>query len=140
MAFFLISSMVLDLLNQLQIFWQVYIFDRIARAFNRSGAAWAVALDISKAFNRVWHTGFLHKLICYGISDQIFGLISSFLINRGLWVVLDGKASREYPVNAAVPQGSIIGLTLFLLYINELPDDVVCNIASYICWWYYSLL
>ena len=103
--------------------------DRIARAFNRSGAT--LALDISKAFDRVWHAGLLHKLKSYGISGQIFGLISSFLSNRWLRVILDGKSSQEYPVNAGVPQGSILGPTLFLLYINDLPDDVICNIAIY---------
>ena len=55
---------------------------RIARAFNRSGATPAAALDISKAPDRVWHTGLLHKLKSYGLSGQIFGLISSFLSNR----------------------------------------------------------
>ena len=105
--------------------------DRIARAFNRSGATRAVALDISKAFDRVWHAGLLHKLKSYGISGQIFGLISSFLSNRRLRVVPDGKSSQEYPGNAGVLQGSILGSTLFLLYINELPDDVICNIAIY---------
>ena len=107
------------------------VSDRIARAFNRSGATQTVALDISKAFDRVWHTGLLHKLKSYGISGQIFGLISSFLSNRRLRVVLDGKSSQEYPVNAGFPQGSILGRTLFLLYINDLPDDVICDIAIY---------
>ena len=107
------------------------VSDRIGRAFNRSGAARAVAFDISRAFDRIWHAGLLHKLKSYGISDQIFGLISSFLSNRRLRVVLDGKSSQEYPVNAGVPQGSILGPTLFLLYINNLPDDVICNIAIY---------
>ena len=46
---------------------------RIARAFTRSGATQAIALNISKAFNRVWHTGLLHKLKSYGISGHIFG-------------------------------------------------------------------
>ena len=74
---------------------------------------------------------FFNKLKSYGISRQIFGHISSFLSNKRLRVVLDGKSSQEYPVNAGVPQGSILGPTLLLLYINDLPDDVICNIAIY---------
>ena len=65
------------------------VSDTIAKSFNKSGATRAVALDISKAFDRVWHAGLLHKLKSYGISGQIFGLISSFLRNRQLQVVLD---------------------------------------------------
>ena len=107
------------------------VSDRIARAFNRSGATRPVALDICKAFDRVWHAGLLHQLKSYGISGQIFGLVSSFLSNRWLQVVLDGKSSQEYPVNAGVPEGSILGPTPSLLYINDLPDDVICNIAIY---------
>ena len=118
--------MVLGLLDQLTV-----VSDRITRAFNRPGATWAVALDISKAFDRVWYAGLLHKLRSCGNSGQIFGLVSSFLSNRQLQVVLDGKSSQEYPVNAGVPQGSILGPTLFLLYINDLADDVICNIAIY---------
>ena len=60
------------------------VSERIARAFNRSGATRAVALDISKVFDRVWHAGLLHRLNSYGISGQIFGLISSFHSNRRL--------------------------------------------------------
>ena len=103
------------------------VTDRIARAFNRSGAT----LDISKAFDRIWFTGLLHKLKPYASLGQIFCLISSFFSNRRLRVVLDGKSSQQYSVNAGVPQGFIFGPKLFLLYINHLPDDVICDIAIY---------
>ena len=79
------------------------VSDRIARAFNRSGATRTVALDISKAFDRVWNSGLLHKLKYYGISGQIFGLISFIRSNRRLRMVLDEESSPEYPVNAGVP-------------------------------------
>ena len=60
-----------------------------------------------------------------------FGLILSFLSNRRLQVVLDGKPSPEYPGNVGVHQDSVLGTKLFLIYINDLPDDFICNIAIY---------
>ena len=103
------------------------VSDRVARAFNWSGLLELLHL----IYPRFLTSDLLHKLKSYGISGQIFSLISSFLSNRRLRVVLDGKSSQEYPVNVGVPQGSILGPTLFLLYINDLPDDVICDIAIY---------
>ena len=77
MAFSVISSMVLDLLDQLQIF--SVTFDRIARAFNRSGATRTLALHISKAFDRVWHAGLLHNLALF----LLFSVIDGF---KWLWM------------------------------------------------------
>ena len=106
------------------------VSDRTARAFDRSGATRAVALDISEAFDRVWYAGLLHKLKSYGISFEIFGLIS-FVSNRQLQVVLDGKSPQESPVILGVLQGSILGPALFVIFINVLPGDIICNIAIY---------
>ena len=122
--------MVLGLLDQLQTFLQLCLIELLG-LFNRSGATQGVALNIYQAFDRVWHADLLHKLTFYGISGQTIGLISSFLSNRWRRVVVDGKSSQEYPVNAGVLQGSIFGPTPFLLYINDFPDDVICDIAIY---------
>ena len=67
---------------------------------------------IAGAFDRVWHAGLLHKLKSYGISGQIFVLISSFLSNKTFRVVLDGKSSQEYPVYAGVARSFILGPTM----------------------------
>ena len=101
---------------------------RIGRAFNRSKA---VALDISKVFDWVWDVGLCQKPKSYGIFGQIFNVFSSFLIKRRLRVIQDENYSQEYPLNAEVPQGSIVGPALLLLYINDLFDDVICNITIY---------
>ena len=84
-----------------------------------------------KASGRVWHAGLLHRLKPSEISGQMFDPISSFFSNRKLHVVLDGKSPQENPVNVEVPQGSILGPTLFLLYLNGLSDEVICNIAIF---------
>ena len=94
-----------------------------------SGASRTVAIDISKVFDRVWHVD-LHKLKPYGVSGQVCGLISSFLSNRQFQVVLDGKSSQKYPVNAGGPQSPILSSTIFLLYIDDLPDDVIPHIKA----------
>ena len=84
------SFKVSALLDQLQVLKVVP--DSIGRAFNRYGATRVVALDIPKAFDRVCHASLLLKLICYGVSGRVFGLISCFLSKRRLWVVLDGTS------------------------------------------------
>ena len=89
------------------------------------GISTVLKLD-SNIADQCRHAGLLHKPKYYGISG-----ISSFLSNRRLQVVLDGKSSQEYPFNAGVARGSILGFTLFLIYINHRPDDVICNIAIY---------
>ena len=90
---------------------------------------WAFPISGRSSHSCIWYnwynTGLLQKIRSYGILGQIFIIISSFLSYRRLRVVLDVKASQEYPVNAGVPQGSILGLTPFLWYINDLPDNTL---------------
>ena len=105
------------------------VSDRFARAFNRSGATRAVALDIYKAPDRVWYAALLYKLKSYGISGQIFGLISSFLSNRQHQVALNGKSSKEYPVNAGVRQVSLLGSAS----IQQLAYVAYVCTATFIC-------
>ena len=118
-------------------FFLTVVSDRIARAFNRSGTTRAVAFDISNAFNRVWHAGLLHKLKSDGILGQIFDLISSFLSNKQLWVVLDGKFSQEYPINAEVLKGPLLVLHLsyytlmtFLMMLSVIMLSVLMVLLS----------
>ena len=83
-----------------------------------------------KAFSKVLHDALPHKLKSYGILGWVFGFILSFLSIRWLGMVVDGNSLQEYLVNAGVLQGSVFVPTLFLLYINDLPD-VICNVDIY---------
>ena len=69
------------------------VFDRNARAFNRSEITQAVPLDISKAIDKIWHAGLLNKLETYEISGRVFNLTFPNLSNRQVKVVLNGKSS-----------------------------------------------
>ena len=90
-----------------------------------------VALDISKAFYKVWHKVLLHKLQSYGVFGVMHSIISAFLTNRKTKVVLEGQSSLTCSINSGVLQGSVHGPTLFLVYINDLPDNALSQLATY---------
>ena len=91
----------------------------------------SVYLDISKAFDRVWHEGLIYKLRRCGISGRLLSLMQSFLAKRKQRTVLNGKTSGWGAIEAGVPQGSILGPLLFLIYINDLSDGLKCNVKLF---------
>ena len=88
----------------------------------------AVFLEISKVFHKVWHQGLLYKLKQNGISGNLLETLTNFLKDRKQRVVLNGQNSSWANVEAGVPQGSILGPLLFLIYINNLPDNLSTNV------------
>ena len=91
-----------------------------------------VFCDISKAFDRVWHKGLLHKLSHIGISGDLLQWFKSYLSNRRQRVVLNGVTSDWASVLARIQQGSILGPLLFLIYINDIVNGITSSIRLFV--------
>ena len=111
----------------------LYLVDVLHRAFDctESLEVRAVFLDISKAFDKVWHKGLIFKLEQNGISGGLLQLIENYLSNRKQRVVLNNFNSQYSSIESGVPQGSVLGPLLFLIYINDLEKNIKYNIKFF---------
>jgi len=90
-----------------------------------------VVMDFAKAFDKVPHQKLLHKLEWYGVHGEVLSWVGSFLHDRTQRVVVDGCKSSESSVISGVPQSSVLGPLLFLIYINDLPDQVTSKVRLF---------
>ena len=91
----------------------------------------SVFLDISKAFDRVWHEGLFHKIKCMGVKGDLLALIESFSFKRPERVILNGQESEWLTIKVGVPQGSILGPLFFLIYIKDISDNLESNVEFF---------
>ena len=107
------------------------IYHKIIESLDKQKEIKFIFCDISKAFDKVWHDGLLFKLKKYGITNNLLSWFKSYLSNRKQRVITEGFKSNWENTLAGVPQGSVLGPYLFLIYINDIVKDINCNIRLF---------
>ena len=101
------------------------IYHQVVSSLDAKQSTCMVFCDISKAFYRVWHKGLIFKLRQLGISDSLLDWFNDYLSSRKQSVMVKTARSRSRPINAGVPQGSVLGPLLFLVYVNDISDNLL---------------
>ena len=109
----------------------LYIVHNIYKGLDKRNDVCMVFLDISKAFDKVFHDGLIFKLRQLGIGGNLLNWIKSYLLDRQQQVIVNGQSSDIKNINAGVPQGSILGPLLFLVFINDINKQINSNIYLY---------
>ena len=109
----------------------VQVYHLLCEALDNKKDVRVIFCDISKAFDRVWHDGLLCKLQRIGICDDLLKWYKSYLMRRKQKVVLGNTKSRIGEITAGVPQGSVLGPLLFLIFINDITENTNCNIRLF---------
>jgi hypothetical protein len=107
------------------------ITEHISNSYEKHCHTGAVFVDISKAFDKVWHHGLLYKLKIINTPYYLLNSLTSFLSNRQFSVKINDNFSSFQPIVAGVPQGSILGPTLFNIYTSDIPQSLHTNIALF---------
>ena len=103
----------------------ITLVDRITNSLDKGDIVISIFLDLKKAFDTVDHPTLLNKLYAYGIRGNAFNWFKSYLSERSQYVVYDSKQSKTQTVQCGVPQGSILGPLLFIIYMND-----ICNASE----------
>ena len=107
------------------------IYNTFCKAIDEGKEVRVLFCDVSKAYHRVRHTGLLYKLNRAGISGPFLSWFTNYLYNREQRVVLPGTSSSWKLIKAGVPQGSILDPLLSIIYINDIVEDIHCNIRLF---------
>ena len=108
-------------------FQLIHTYHTICEGVDSGKEVPVVFCDISKAFDRVWHRGLIYKLKNLGCSERLLRWFSSYLSDRRQRVVINGQASGWTYIKAGVSHGSILGLLLFLIYINDIVNELYAS-------------